>query len=67
MVSCIPQVDDNSIEQLPEWMERPTYDRLIQRTIAKERRKCCVKWTFVILTVLAITATATVLGIYFRD
>ncbi|XP_052792889.1 uncharacterized protein LOC128226850 [Mya arenaria] len=58
---------DDDIEQLPEWMEKPAYDRLIQRTLAKERRKCVVKWTLVLVTVFIITAVATVLGIHFQE
>ncbi|KAH3840517.1 hypothetical protein DPMN_113967 [Dreissena polymorpha] len=57
----------DGIERLPEWMDKPDYHRLIQRTLAKERRKCVCKWTLVILTVFAITAVATVLGIHFTE
>ncbi|XP_045216405.2 RGS domain-containing serine/threonine-protein kinase A-like [Mercenaria mercenaria] len=59
--------DDIDIEKLPETMEKPVYDRLIQRTLAKERRKFCVKWSMVIITVAVITAVATTLGVYFKE
>lgn len=55
------------IEKLPPSLERPVYDRLIQRTLAKERRKFCIKWSMVILTVAIITAIATTLGVYFKQ
>ena len=57
MVPADPQVD----------IEQPAYDRLIQRTIAKERRKLIIKWTLVILTVSIVTAVATVLGVHFKE
>ncbi|KAL4227988.1 hypothetical protein ACF0H5_013426 [Mactra antiquata] len=55
------------IEKLPETIETPAYDRLIQRTLAKERRKICVKWSFVIIIVAVITAVATTVGVYFKQ
>jgi hypothetical protein len=61
------QKDNIDIEKLPETMEKPVYDRLIQRTLAKERRKFCVKWSMVIITVAIITAVATTLGVYFKN
>jgi len=61
------QGDEDDIEKLPEWIEKPAYDRLIQRTLARERRKCLIKWGLVLLTVFIITAVATVLGVYFRE
>lgn len=59
--------DAVDIERLPETLEKPVYDRLIERTLAKERRKICVKWSMVILTVAVITAVATTLGVYFKE
>lgn len=55
---------DLDIETLPAV---PIKDRLIERTIRKKRRKLIVKWTLVVMTVIIITATATVVGVYFKN
>lgn len=55
---------DLDIETLPAV---PIKDRLIERTIKKKRRKLIVKWTLVVMTVIIITATATVVGVYFKN
>ena len=52
------------IESLPVI---PIKDRLIERTIRKKRRKLIVKWTLVVMTVIIITATATVVGVYLKN